>query len=193
MNKISHSKIVLRKEMKKLRSQLTREEIFERSRRIHHNFYSLRLKNSLQNYMSYVSIDNEVSTLELIGDLLDAKKNVSVPICVPETTQLIASKIYNLDELTTSHFGLLEPRNEFIRPVDPMDLDVVLIPGLAFDRNCNRLGHGKGYYDRFLTKISSNALKIGLAYSFQILEQVPKDSFDIKLDIVITEKEILSP
>lgn len=189
---IDQRKMILRREMQKLRDNLTTKEFLSRNGGILSLFNSLQLENLSQNYMSYVSIGNEVSTMEIIEELIKKSKKVSVPVCISDTSQLIASHILDLGELIPSQFGLLEPRKDLIRPVDPKELDIVVVPGLAFDRNLNRLGYGKGYYDRFLPNLSSKSLKIGLAYSFQIIEKVPVDDYDIRLDLIITEEEIIT-
>ncbi|HHZ12396.1 MAG: 5-formyltetrahydrofolate cyclo-ligase [Caldicoprobacterales bacterium] len=191
MDNIRERKKLIRKEMLALRNELTREEYLINNRNIRALFSTITYGYTPQNFMSYVNIGKEVNTRNIIECLLLDGKKVSVPICVTETTRLIASQIYDLAELAPSHFGLLEPIAEFVRQVDPKEIEVVLVPGLAFDRRGNRLGYGKGYYDRFLIKLSPRALKIGLAYSFQIIDEVPIDDFDIPLDIIVTEREII--
>ena len=192
MTHINNKKDKIRSKMKRLRNELTMDEVLDKSSSIQNLFNLFRSEHSIENYMSYVSIGNEVRTVGIIEKLLEEGKNVSVPLCIPETTGLVASRIYHLDELEPTYFGLLEPKKEFIRPVEPQAIEMILIPGLAFDRKGNRLGLGKGYYDRFLTRLSANVLKIGLAYRFQIIEEVPIGSWDVPLDIIITDKEIIT-
>ena len=191
MDNISERKRLIRKEMLIMRNGLTKEDYLINNRNIHALFSSLKFDHCPQHYMSYVNIGKEVNTRNIIERLLLDEKKVSVPICVTETTELIASQIYDMAELTSSQFGLLEPKADFIRKLNPKEIEVVLVPGLAFDRRGNRLGYGKGYYDGFLIKLSPNALKIGLAYNFQLMDEVPIDNHDIPLDIIITEKEII--
>ena len=192
MKDIIKEKRKLRTEMQELRNKLTEEEILDRSKKIKDQLNSLLNNSSYKNYMSYVSVRSEVRTIEIIKQLLKDEKNVSVPVCVPETTELIASQIFHMNELVPSHFGLLEPKSDLIRPIEPETLEIVLVPGLAFDRKGNRLGYGKGYYDGFLKTVSANTLKIGLAYNFQLIEEVPVDSLDVPLDMIITENEIVT-
>ena len=183
---------MLRKDIQGLRNKLTEKEILVKGTKVHGLLNSLLSSSLAENYMCYVSIRSEVRTVEVIKQLIEENKNISVPVCIPETTQLFASQIFRMEELAPSQFGLLEPKSDFMRPIEPEKLEIVLVPGLAFDRKGNRLGYGKGYYDGFLTKVSPRTLKIGLAYSFQIVEKVPIDSLDIPLDIIITEKEIIN-
>ncbi len=83
-------------------------------------------------------------------------------------------------------FSIQEPMSNEV--IEASEFDVIVVPLVAFDENCNRLGHGKGYYDRYLSKV--NALKIGVAYECQKLDQIPCDEFDIPLDFIISEKTI---
>ena len=91
--------------------------------------------------------------------------------------------------MRTAHYGLREPvpNPELILP--PHALDVILIPGIAFDRRGHRIGSGKGYYDRFLTR--TQAVRIGLAYDFQVIDRVPAEPHDVKMDWIVTESEMI--
>lgn len=191
MNQINKEKKILREKMIGLRNNLTIEEYLNKNRYIQNQFNSLEFRSSFHSFMSYVNMGYEVKTIEIIESLLKDGKKVTVPMCITKTTDLVASQIFSLDELQPSIFGLLEPKKEFVRPTPPRDIEIVLVPGLAFDRIGNRLGYGKGYYDRFLKKLTPNVLKIGLGYNFQVIKRIPVDHFDIPLDIIITEKEII--
>ncbi len=92
-------------------------------------------------------------------------------------------------ELSIGSYGILEPRTEKIRKTRVEDIDLIIVPGVAFDKKGNRIGHGKGYYDRLLDK--TNATKIGLAFEFQLLKEIPTDKHDLPIDILITEKRII--
>ena len=83
-------------------------------------------------------------------------------------------------------YGILEPKEEYVREIDKEKIELVIVPGLAFDQAGRRLGRGKGYYDRFLFSLPSKTPKIGLAFSFQIVEQVPCDPHDFPLTSVIS-------
>jgi 5-formyltetrahydrofolate cyclo-ligase len=106
-------------------------------------------------------------------------------VAVPSTREMLWSELKSLDELETSTFDILEPREDSIRPVQPGDTDVAIVPGIAFDRTCHRIGYGGGYYDRFLARFRGN--KIALAYEVQLYDSIPAEPHDLSVDIIVTE------
>jgi 5-formyltetrahydrofolate cyclo-ligase len=140
--------------------------------------------------MIYLSFGNEVQTISF----LDACP-VVVPYC--DENMIIPIRIFSRNDLELGRFGILEPkqniRNNPQYHVIPEQLDVVIVPGLAFDRSGNRLGRGRGYYDRFLSQFTSKTLLIGLAFECQIVEQIPVDTWDFPVSVVITENRIICP
>ena len=93
------------------------------------------------------------------------------------------------ESLKTGVFGILEP-SEDCEAVPESEIDLIIVPGVAFDRQLNRMGRGKGYYDRLLSTLQ--APKIGICFDFQLQDTVPTESFDKKMDMIITEKEIIN-
>jgi 5-formyltetrahydrofolate cyclo-ligase len=180
----------IRRIMLRRRREMSQEEIDEKSGRIAEILFSLDFIQNSQTIMVYVNMPGEVRTEKIIQGLLKAGKTVVVPVCIPKTVDLLASEIKGLDELVPGHYGILEPKKEFIRPVDPSTLEVIIVPGLAFDIHGNRIGHGKGYYDRFLMKVPPFAKKVGLAFNFQVMPSVPICHFDVPMDLIITESGI---
>jgi 5-formyltetrahydrofolate cyclo-ligase len=144
--------------------------------------------------MSYVSFGSEVATPPLITAALAAGKRVAVPFCVREGRRLIASEVLAFpDDLQPGTLGILEPRPESLRPLAPELIDLVIVPGVAFDRAGNRLGYGAGYYDRFLATLKPGAVTAGLAFAKQIVASVYPEAHDRPVDMVITETEIIKP
>ena len=136
----------------------------------------------------YVSIPGEVDTWVLIGDALRGKKRIVVPIVHKGETNLLHSEISDISELIQKGgMGLYRPSGKVL-PVDFQTIDLVIVPGVAFDRMGNRLGFGRGYYDRFLEKVG--AIKVGLAFEFQILDSVPTAETDVPVDLVVTEENV---
>ena len=136
---------------------------------------------------TFISAFKEPDTVEIIKELWEQGKKVVVPITDIESGTLSLSYINSMDDMKKGAYGILEPKT--VRKADENNIDVILVPGLAFDRNGGRMGFGKGYYDRLLE--SSKAVKIGLCYDFQILEKIPTEIHDVPMNFVITEKEIL--
>lgn len=132
----------------------------------------------------YLSKEDEVETLKLIASFLTAKKKTIVPAI--SNNQIVSCTLNDLNDLKRSSFGILEPQQ---RQLYTGHLDIIIVPGIAFDKKGNRIGYGRGYYDRFLT--STQALKIGLAFEEQLLEFVPQEELDIKVDIIITDQRII--
>jgi len=137
---------------------------------------------------TYVALRHEVDTHELIRRLLCAGKQVAAPK-VETGNELQQYFIKAFSELHPGAFGILEPRPDPNRLAPPEQFDLVLVPGLAFDRAGHRLGAGKGYYDRFLAQIK--APKIALAFAFQIVAQIPLEAHDQQVDVIVTEKEAI--
>jgi len=146
-----------------------------------------------QNIMFYVATRSEVQTEEMIKISVNVGKNIFVPIILTECINLAPSAIYYFDsELEKGKKGILEPKKEYYRLFPPEDIDLVIVPGVAFDLSGNRIGRGFGYYDNFLRKVCSSAKIIALAFEMQIVEKIPNDKNDIPVHKIITEKRIIN-
>lgn len=128
----------------------------------------------------YHSLKDEVDTHEFIRKW-SRKKRILLPVVVGDDLEL---RIYTRPEdMTIGAYGIDEPTGELF--TDYAAIDFIAVPGVAFDRSGNRLGRGKGYYDRLLPRIPS-AYKAGICFPFQLVEEVPAEAFDIRMDEVIT-------
>ncbi|MDR3232870.1 MAG: 5-formyltetrahydrofolate cyclo-ligase [Planctomycetaceae bacterium] len=140
--------------------------------------------------MTYISFGSEVVTKNIEDFFPSLCRFLAVPMI--QNGEIVPVRIESGDELEAGTFGILEPKppvyRDRSRQIALDDIDVVLVPGLAFDRSGSRLGRGKGYYDRFLKKLKPSALKIGLAFECQIFDEIPADGSDVPLDLVITER-----
>jgi len=162
------------------------EELIGFSKKIKSNLYSLEEFKKAKNILCYASFKKEVDTHELIKELL-GKKTVVVPYILEDKFHI--SSIKSFDDLEPKTFGILEPKekNDF----DPEKIDLILVPGIVFDKNGHRIGYSFGYYDKFLSKLKNNPTKIGLAFDFQIVDWIPYEKHDVPMDILITEKKII--
>ena len=138
----------------------------------------------------YVSKDNEVETRQIIKNALDAGKNVCVPRIVRKE-RMDAVPIKNpAGDLEPGILGIYEPKAH-LKPVLAEDIDLVIVPGLVFDRNGYRIGYGGGYYDMFLDNIPQSCKTIGVAFDFQITDKLPIDEFDRQVMLIITDSEMI--
>mgnify|MGYP001437148863 CR=1 FL=1 len=186
-------KQTLKSEISEKRKALSKEEIKEKSSKIKENLYSLEEFKKAKNILFYVSFNDEVDTHEIIKELLANKeKNIIVPYVVKNNPILQLSEIKNFNELEPKTWGILEPKDEFIRKFDIENVDLVIIPGIVFDQNGHRIGYGYGYYDRFLKKLDKNVVKIGFGFEFQIVDKIPEEKHDVPVDIMVTEKRVIN-
>lgn len=155
------------------------------------NKKSLQIKNRLfrnrvfkkaKTVMFYMSFGGEVDTVDMIKSAQKLGKTVVVPIC-GKNRMMRPCALKEGAALLRGPYGMREPALK--KPVNLKSLDLVIVPGLAFDKEGRRLGRGKGYYDRFLPKVSSHSVAIGLAYDFQILPYIPTTRYDADVHKVI--------
>jgi 5-formyltetrahydrofolate cyclo-ligase len=142
-----------------------------------------------RNVLCYVSFRTEVSTHEFIGQMLGDGKQVVVPYCLTHHLELF--RFVGFDDLSPGTLGILEPKAELRAERDLQatveEIDLFVIPGLAFDRHGGRLGYGKGYFDRLLTGARPDALLAAVAFECQLIDAVPMLPHDIRVDMVVTE------
>ncbi len=183
----------IRRNILKKRHSLSKEDIRDKSRQVFLNLAETVEYINSQNIMFYVATRSEVQTEEMIKMSIKMGKNVFVPIILPECLNLAPSKIFDFDiELEKGKKGILEPKKEYYRLFPPENIDLIIIPGVAFDLNGNRIGRGFGYYDNFLKKVRSSAKIVALAFEMQIAKEIPNDKNDIPVHGIITEKRIIT-
>ncbi len=179
--------MLTKKEIRELnkaaRSKMSRTEVGSKSALIAKTFLESELYKKAQRIMLYMPLGNEVDTKEIIKAAFVADKAVAFPIT--EKTSGIITPYYAEPEtlFEKGNFSIMEPKNT--APADASKFDIVLVPGIAFDKNGNRVGFGKGCYDMFFKEV--DAVKVGVCYDFQICEEIPADEHDIKMDFLLTE------
>ena len=168
------------------RETLTSEERARLSQRIVDSTARWIQREGFGSVMLYLNMRSEVETTGLLEGLLNSNKQVCAPVVDTEQLGLIPRQIQNLKtELVRHPYGMLEPNATC--PIFPTEhLQLIVVPGIAFDRNGYRLGYGKGFYDRFLTKCS-HAIAIGLAYQIQLVEDTFPQEWDVPVQRIFTE------
>lgn len=175
------------------RNELTSKEVTDLSRKIEENLFSCEEFLSRQRILFYLSFGKEVSTDAMIEHSLMLQKKVYVPRIVKNAKKMEICEIESLKAgLKLNEFGIREPSGGNIRIVSPEEIDAVVTPGLAFDCSGGRIGFGGGYYDKLFEGLPENSLRVGIAYSFQILDSLHQESWDKKVQKVITEKDTLN-
>jgi 5-formyltetrahydrofolate cyclo-ligase len=175
----------IRKEIRHKLNKQAREEAVKKSRKIKNRLFSLPEFKKAKTVMLYASKNGEVITDEIIDGAIRAGKRVALPRCTSPDT-LVAKEIRSREtDLEKSSLGINEPKKRK-KTIQPKGIDIVIVPGVAFDRRNNRLGRGKGFYDKFLKGLPPSKISVGLAFDFQIVENLPKDSHDIPVSKVIT-------
>ncbi|MCD6514600.1 MAG: 5-formyltetrahydrofolate cyclo-ligase [Candidatus Odinarchaeota archaeon] len=190
-----NTKKEIRAFMKKLRKQMSLCEVLEKSKKIIGTLFSLPEVKKAKVLLFYVAKDNEVQTSDAIDTALSLGKRVFIPITDKKTRSIKFSEIFKdwRNHMTRGAYNILEPTEDY-RKIDEKiheTADVVVVPGLAFDEKCGRMGWGGGYYDKFLRLVSSKTIKIGLAYDFQVLKEIPMTERDQRVDIIVTEKRVI--
>lgn len=189
-NDIVSFKKRLRHQALELRRGLTSEAVRKKSAAIMDFLFGMNEWSQAELILFYVaSKDNEVETRNAIERALSEGRRVACPITKLATKTLIFSEIHRLDELTPGCFGLLEPREERAKPVEVADASLVIVPGIAYDGQCNRLGYGGGFYDRALAEAS--APSVAPAYDCQIVDEVPVGEYDQPVGRIVTETRVI--
>src|SRR6056297_1686307 len=189
---VEEQKKRLRKRFISARNALSSNDLFSKSRFISSRLINTKAYLDAEVIHCYVSINrqNEVATRNLIEHMLGQGKKVVVPK-IEGQARLSHFYIEGLEELTENSWGVAEPTEKDQSPAEIENLDLIIVPMVSGDRFKNRLGYGKGFYDRFLEGV--NATKVGFLFDAQLYEnKLPTDNFDVQLDMLITESKIVT-
>lgn len=181
----------IRKYIREIRSSISSEDIFRRSYAIYNTLVRIVDFKKIRTISCYLDFDNEVATYLFIMHCLEHGVDIVVPKI---SSDEMIFKYISLDDskkLDENKYGILEPTDD-AKDCLVSDIDIFIVPALAFDESGCRLGYGKGFYDRVL-KQNKHALRIGLSYCFQILPFLPSDEHDEFVDIMVTEHNIALP
>ena len=182
----------LRRYILRLRNRQSINEVEQKSTDIIDQVLLLHEYVRARGIACYVSKDSEVNTRTLIRNALDRDKRVLIPVIKTGEIDLFFSEVKDLGkELAPGTFGILEPKPEFVRPTELDTVDLIFVPGIVWDREGYRLGWGRGYFDRALTKLPEHVRSAGLAFNMQLINHVPRDQFDVPVDTVVTESRVI--
>lgn len=171
----------IRAYIRALKKQYSNEELIELSRPVTDKLLRHKKVKEAQTILMYYSLADEVYTHDTITKLVNMNKTVLLPRVIDDENMIICH--YKSDkDLSEGAFHIMEPIGEEF--TDYNKIELCIVPGMSFDSNNNRLGRGKGYYDRFLAKVP-NSYKIGVCFDFQKLKEIPSGKYDINVDEVI--------
>ncbi len=181
-------KAELRRDMLKKRQLMEPREVCEKSGLITNALLDLDCVQNANCVMAYCSYKNEPDLMGFVHALLDMGKHVALPYVTGDDSMIAVD--YNFESVMKSNmFGIPEPvlsnESENVEP------DVVLVPGVAFGADLNRIGYGVGYFDRFLKETS--AFKVGICFDMQVVTSIKSEPHDVRMDMVVTERRVITP
>ena len=182
---IISEKDILRKKYRELRQSQDPVELYRKSNEIITKLVGLSETKGPKTIMLYLSYGSEVMTFDVVSLAIQTGMRVVSPYLVGKDMEV--SELHDLSEMKNTEYGIIEPMNR--EPFDKDKIDIIVVPCVVVDVKGNRIGSGLGYYDRYLK--DSKALKIALAYDFQVVDKIEPTEEDIPMDIIITEKRII--
>lgn len=173
----------IRSHYKTKRMQMTKKEVAEKSLLASENFLSSEMYKNCKVLMLYMPLGNETDTTKIINRAYADSKKVVFPVTEKESGVITPYYADEVSGFKKGAFNVNEPQNG--TKVELCDIDVILVPGIAFDRKGARIGFGKGCYDRLLQ--NTDAVKVGFCYDFQVCDSIPADDHDVMMDFLVTE------
>ena len=183
-------KPAIRKELLRRRDQIPPEVRKAKNRMILERLLSLEEFKNAGTVFFYASFRTEFDTTELIKTSLAAGKRAVLPKVDREKQELVLYEIKDFSELGPGYMGIPEPTSPET-PVNINDVDLVIIPGAGFDSMGNRIGYGGGYYDRLLSGMEKNVPIVAPAYEEQIIDSIPSEPHDIKVQMIVTDRQLI--
>lgn len=182
----------LRKDVLKARYALTPAELAEKSDRAIDRLLAMDEYRQASAIMVYLDFRNEVQTGGLVTKAMADGKKVAIPVTDIANRRLTPSLLVDFPgDLQPGAWGILEPKPECMRVLEPKELDLVIVPGVAFDMDGNRLGYGGGFYDRFLPRTRPDTVYVALAFELQVWPKVYPGPHDIPVQYLLTEDRLI--
>lgn len=184
------TKEIMRKRIVLLRECMTPVEREKASYYAFDRFFKLPEYQTAEKIFAFAGYGSEVATLNSVFKMINSGKRVSLPKVIDEK-HMEFYEVKKISDIKKNGIGIPEPEVEY--PPSDYKPDIMLIPGCAFDRGFNRLGYGRGYFDRYLRENGYEKFvwKIALGFACQVVEQVPTEEWDVPVDMIITEKEVI--
>ena len=193
MAEIQKIRNLLRSKILAQRDKLSAEGRRLKSELLVERLWELAPFSRAEKIFTYINFRSEVETIPLVRQCLKAGFIVAVPVTMRKESRLLACRITDPDhDLHTGYCQIPEPDPATAPAVNPRDIEVILLPGSVFDRQVGRLGYGGGFYDRFLEYEAPQAVRIGLAFEMQIVENLPLMPHDQCLHYLVTEDRVLT-
>jgi 5-formyltetrahydrofolate cyclo-ligase len=177
----------IRTDVLKRRDEIPHDKRIAKDSLIKERLFLLPEFTRAKTVLFYASFRSEVNTFSMMNDSLKMGKRVVLPRVDRQNHLLLLFAISEISELKAGYMGIPEPPLHYDKAVSVEDVDIVVVPGAAFDTSCNRIGYGAGYYDILLSKRKKKAPVIGIAYEEQIVGLIPAEGHDVKVDAIITD------
>lgn len=191
-NPVKTSKAILRRRMLARRAALSTLDRTAASARINARLAALPELGDARAILGYAAFGTEVDIDPYLGARIAEGKGVFLPWV--DSAQLRIARITDLEyELAPGFAGLREPHPDHRRPARPDRLDAAVVPGVAFDRRCSRLGYGGGYFDKLLAEVAQSTIVVGVAYDVQLVDTLPREPHDRRVDVIVTDIDVVRP
>lgn len=182
----------IRQEVLKKRDSLSLDNRIQLSRKICDRLFNLKEFQQAGVVHFFLTAKSEVFTEEAVRKAMTSGKEVVVPVMHKRHKGIFLSRLHDYDrELILTNQGITEPGPEFYSEVPLKEVELMVLPGVAFDINGHRLGYGAGYYDRLLENGENRPLLVALAFELQVVENIPTGNHDVKVDKIVTEERII--
>jgi 5-formyltetrahydrofolate cyclo-ligase len=190
VKEIQERKRRIRSEIQEKRDSLDGSIRHKKSRQIANRFMGLSQYDKSSHILAYYPFRSEIDTRIIIRDAIARGKRIALPRVGKEDLELFYIKDLEQD-LESGSYDIMEPIPSRCEKAEPSQIDLLLVPGVSFDRKHNRLGYGGGFYDRLLTSIPGSVPRIALSFDLQVIDEIPVSGHDLKIDILVTESQII--
>ena len=180
-----------RKKVIEYRNNKDTDFISTNSQKITEKLLSMKCIKDASTIMLYLDFNNEVKTDQLITKLISLRKTVAAPVTIKDERKLIPFKITNLkDGINIGAYGIREPQKDPSNELNVEAIDILIVPAVASDKDCYRLGYGGGFYDRFIEHLRDDDITIVIAFELQVFDSITTENHDAQLNYVITENNM---